>query len=111
MQAGPSDTEVISSKMWLYRSTVDMTGDANAGLLGPLIVTRASAALPNRQPKDVSQSFVLIFQVLSGLELREPDKNKRSPPEAACAVLLPVSIKPTPAFRPQHSSLKLIALP
>jgi hypothetical protein len=54
---------VTSSKLWLYRSTVDMVGDANAGLLGPLIVTRADAALPNKQPKDVAQTFIAIFQV------------------------------------------------
>lgn len=54
---------MTSSKLWLYRSTVDMVGDANAGLLGPLIVTRADAALPNKQPKDVAQTFIAIFQV------------------------------------------------
>lgn len=55
--------EVTSSKLWLYRSTVDMVGDANSGLLGPLIVTRAAAALPNGQPKDVARSLIAIFQV------------------------------------------------
>jgi hypothetical protein len=63
VQAAPTDQDIASSELWLYRSTVDMTGDANAGLLGPLIVTRASAALPDGQPSDVAQSFVLVFQV------------------------------------------------
>ncbi len=62
-QAAPSGLEVTSSKLWLYRSTVDMVGNANSGLLGPLIVTRADAALPNGQPKDVAQTFIAIFQV------------------------------------------------
>lgn len=54
---------MTSSKLWLYRSTVDMVGDANSGLLGPIIVTRADAALPNGQPRDVAQTFIAIFQV------------------------------------------------
>ncbi|CAL8466619.1 g6155 [Coccomyxa elongata] len=63
--AAPSGLEVTSSKLWLYRSTVDMVGDANSGLLGPLIVTRAAAALPHGQPKDVAQSLIAIFQILN----------------------------------------------
>lgn len=54
---------MTSSKLWLYRSTVDMVGDANSGLLGPLIVTRAASALPNGQPKDVAQTLIAVFQV------------------------------------------------
>jgi hephaestin len=34
---GPSPQEP-SAKLWLYRSTVDLVRDANAGLLGPMLI-------------------------------------------------------------------------
>ena len=63
MQALPSKKETATSKLWLYRSTVDFKGDANAGLIGPLIVTDPSVALPSKQPGDVAQTFIALFQV------------------------------------------------
>ena len=63
MQALPSKKETGTSKLWLYRSTVDFDGDANAGLVGPLIVTNPAFALPSKQPRDVAQTFVTLFQV------------------------------------------------
>ena len=63
VQALPSKKETGTSKLWLYRSTVDFDGDANAGLVGPLIVTNPAFALPSKQPSDVAQTFVALFQV------------------------------------------------
>ena len=63
VQALPSKKETGTSKLWLYRSTVDFDGDANAGLVGPLIVTNPAFALPSKQPRDVAQTFVTLFQV------------------------------------------------
>ncbi len=62
-QALPSKKETGTSKLWLYRSTVDFDGDANTGLVGPLIVTDPAFALPSKQPRDVAQTFVTLFQV------------------------------------------------
>lgn len=63
VQAAPAGDALGSSRLWLYRSTVDMEGHANAGLLGPLIVTRPSSALPNKQPSDVDRTLIVTFQV------------------------------------------------
>ena len=63
VQALPSKKETATSKLWLYRSTVNFEGDANAGLVGPLIVTNPAYALPSKQPRDVAQTFVALFQV------------------------------------------------
>ena len=63
MQALPSKKETATSQLWLYRSIVDFEGDANAGLVGPLIVTNPAFALPSKQPSDVAQTFVALFQV------------------------------------------------
>ncbi len=63
LQALPSKKETATSQLWLYRSTVDFEGDANAGLVGPLIVTNPAYALPSKQPSDVAQTFVALFQV------------------------------------------------
>ena len=62
LQALPSKKETATSQLWLYRSTVDFEGDADAGLIGPLIVTDPAHALPSKQPSDVAQSFVALFQ-------------------------------------------------
>ena len=62
LQALPSKKETATSKLWLYRSTADFEGDANAGLIGPLIVTDPAHALPSKQPSDVAQTFVALFQ-------------------------------------------------
>lgn len=71
VQALPSKKETGTSKLWLYRSTVGFDGDANAGLVGPLIVTIPAFALPSKQPSDVAQTFVALFQV--GLASRVPN--------------------------------------
>ena len=49
--------------MWMYRSLVEQQAHANAGLFGPLIVTRAGAADPaTAKPKDIDAEFVTILQ-------------------------------------------------
>lgn len=63
LQALPSKKETATSQLWLYRSTVDFEGDADAGLIGPLIVTNPAYALPSKQPSDVAQTFIAMFQV------------------------------------------------
>lgn len=57
---GPGDP---SSMLWMYHSHVDESGDTNAGLVGPIIITRKGMALADGSPKDVDREFVVMFTV------------------------------------------------
>ncbi|MDO8732641.1 MAG: multicopper oxidase domain-containing protein [Actinomycetota bacterium] len=57
---GPSDP---SSIMWMYHGHVDEIADTYAGLIGPMIITRAGQANPDGSPKDVDKEFVANFMV------------------------------------------------
>ncbi len=59
-RAGPSHGEP-SSSLWMYHSHVNETEDVNAGLIGPLIVTRRGAARPDGSPNDVDTEIVAAF--------------------------------------------------
>lgn len=59
-RAGPADGEG-SSAFWLYHSHVDEGKDINAGLIGPMIITRRGMARPDGSPKDVDREFVADF--------------------------------------------------
>jgi FtsP/CotA-like multicopper oxidase with cupredoxin domain len=61
-RAGPAPMDG-SSVMWMYHSHVDEVGDDYAGLVGPIIVTRADMARPDGTPKDVDRELVLQFKV------------------------------------------------
>jgi FtsP/CotA-like multicopper oxidase with cupredoxin domain len=58
---GPGDG---SSVMWMYHSHVDEPGDTNAGLMGPMIITRAGQGRPDGSPADVDREFVAMFSVM-----------------------------------------------
>jgi len=62
-RAGPGPMEG-SSVMWMYHSHVDEAADTNAGLMGPMIVTRCGMARPDGSPIDVDREFVANFSVL-----------------------------------------------
>jgi len=64
---GPGDP---SSILWMYHSHVDEPGDTNAGLIGPIIITRRGSANANGTPKDVDREFVTMFTVFD--ENRSP---------------------------------------
>ncbi len=51
--------------MWLYRSTAEDNQQAhqNAGLYGPVIVTRKGFAGTDGKPTDVDHEFVTVFFV------------------------------------------------
>jgi FtsP/CotA-like multicopper oxidase with cupredoxin domain len=55
---GPGD---LSSKVWWYHSHIDEPAETNAGLLGPIIITRKGFARRDGSPKDVDQEFVTAF--------------------------------------------------
>jgi manganese oxidase len=57
-----------SSVVWWYHSHVDAEREINAGLLGPIIVTAATAAGPNGTRKDVDHEFVAMFMVFDELQ-------------------------------------------
>src|SRR4051794_13041369 len=62
-RAGPGPMEG-SSTMWMYHSHVDEAGDTNAGLMGPMIVTRCGMARPDGSPNDVDRELVVNFSVM-----------------------------------------------
>ncbi len=62
-RAGPGPMEG-SSTMWMYHSHVDEAADTNAGLMGPMIITRCGQARPDGSPADVDRQFVTNFSVM-----------------------------------------------
>lgn len=59
-RAGPGPNDP-SSILWAYHSHTHEFADFNAGLVGPIIVTRRGMARPDGSPKDVDREFVTIF--------------------------------------------------
>jgi hephaestin len=57
---GPGDP---SSILWMYHSHVDEPADTNAGLIGPIIVTRDGEGDAAGVPNDVDREFVTMFTV------------------------------------------------
>ncbi|MBI2817895.1 MAG: multicopper oxidase domain-containing protein [Acidobacteria bacterium] len=57
---GPSDPNSI---VWWYHSHVDEPQETNAGLLGPIIITRKGMANADATPKDVNREFVTMFMI------------------------------------------------
>lgn len=61
-RAGPGPMDG-SSVMWMYHSHTDEVGDDYAGLVGPMVITKASAARPDGTPNDVDREFFVQFKV------------------------------------------------
>jgi len=61
-RAGPGPHDE-SSMLWAYHSHTDEISDINAGLIGPLIVTRKGMANPDGSPKDVEREVVTLFNI------------------------------------------------
>ena len=65
---GPGDP---SSIVWWYHPHVDESTEANAGLLGPIIISAAGRARSDGRPRDVDREFVVCFMIFDekkGLE-------------------------------------------
>ncbi len=62
-RAGPGPDDP-SSVLWVYHSHVDEPADVNAGLIGPLIITRRGMARADGSPLDVDREFVTMFASL-----------------------------------------------
>ncbi len=59
-RAGPTAGEP-SSSLWMYHSHTHESRDVNAGLIGPLIVTRRGQAKLDGSPADVERELVAAF--------------------------------------------------
>jgi len=59
-RAGPTAGEP-STSLWMYHSHTHESRDVNAGLIGPLIVTRRGLARPDGSPSDADREFVVAF--------------------------------------------------
>ena len=64
VSAGPA-SEDSSSVLWSYYSHVNTSADVYSGLIGPIIVTRASDADPiTAIPIDVNREFVVALSII-----------------------------------------------
>lgn len=61
-RAGPGPMDG-SSVMWMYHSHKDEVGDDYAGLVGPMVITKADAARTDGTPNDVDREFFVQFKV------------------------------------------------
>jgi manganese oxidase len=57
---GPHD---LSSVLYTYESNVNETQDENAGLIGPLIVTRWGSARADGSPSDVDREIIALYSI------------------------------------------------
>lgn len=57
---GPGDG---SSVVWLYHSHNYEPKDVNAGLIGPIIITRKGMARPDGSPKDIDRELFALFMI------------------------------------------------
>jgi manganese oxidase len=62
-RAGPGEDDG-SSVVWLYHSHNWEPRDVNAGLIGPLVITRHGMARPDGSPKDVDREFAMLFMII-----------------------------------------------
>jgi FtsP/CotA-like multicopper oxidase with cupredoxin domain len=61
-RAGPGPMDG-SSVLWMYHSHVDEPSDTNAGLIGPMIITKRGMGRADGSPIDVDRELVTMFTV------------------------------------------------
>ena len=61
-RAGPGPMDP-SSVLWMYHGHVDEPADTNAGLIGPIIITKKGMARADGSPNDVDREFITLFTV------------------------------------------------
>ncbi|MFL5929167.1 MAG: multicopper oxidase domain-containing protein [Gaiellaceae bacterium] len=61
-RAGPGPMDG-STALWMYHSHVDEPGDTNAGLIGPMVITKKGMAKPDGSPTDVDRELFTLFTV------------------------------------------------
>ena len=62
-RAGPGENDG-SSVVWLYHSHNWEPKDVNAGLVGPMVITRRGMARSDGSPKDVDREFATLFMLI-----------------------------------------------
>jgi FtsP/CotA-like multicopper oxidase with cupredoxin domain len=62
-RAGPGESDG-SSVVWLYHSHNWEPKDVNAGLIGPMVITRRGMARSDGSPKDVDREFAMLFMLI-----------------------------------------------
>ncbi len=62
-QCGPGPQDG-SSVVWLYHSHNYEPKDVNAGLIGPIVITRKGMARPDGSPKDIDREFFALFMLI-----------------------------------------------
>ena len=70
---GPDDP---SSILWMYHSHFNEDQEINAGLLGPIIVSRRGSTKPDGTPRDVDREFIAAFAIFSEAESPYFDKTR-----------------------------------
>ena len=73
-RAGPADGDG-STAFWLYHSHVDEGKDINAGLIGPMVVTRRGMARKDGSPRDIDREFVTDFGLFDEIDSWYLDSN------------------------------------
>ncbi|MEU9890489.1 multicopper oxidase domain-containing protein [Sphaerisporangium sp. NPDC051011] len=62
-RAGPGPHDG-TSVMWMYHSHTDEIGDTYAGLMGPMVITKAGSARADGSPNDVDREIFGLFSVM-----------------------------------------------
>ena len=73
-RAGPGPMDG-SSVLWMYHSHTDEIADTNAGLVGPMVITRKGSARPDGSPIDVDKEVFSYFSVVNENESPYLDQN------------------------------------
>ena len=63
--ASPSPQDEQNSRLFFYRSTISPTRHENAGLSGPIIITRKGEARADGSSIDVDRDIVTVFEVFN----------------------------------------------
>jgi hypothetical protein len=61
-RAGPGPNDP-SSIVWIYHSHNNEPADTNAGLIGPIVITKKGFETATRKPSDVDREFFSLFSV------------------------------------------------
>jgi manganese oxidase len=73
-RAGPGPADG-SSVLWMYHSHTDEIADTNAGLVGPMVITRKGSARPDGSPVDVDKEVFSYFSVVDENQSPYLDQN------------------------------------
>jgi manganese oxidase len=76
-EAGPGVGEG-SSKIWLYHSHNFEPKDVNAGLIGPIVITRKGMARADGSPKDIDHEYFALFMIIDENQSQYIDANMKA---------------------------------